>query len=253
MISVGKHPNLVISAITTSETSDLTVQFKQASEVKSRLAAMSAANVDSSKSGQTQDFKLWALKPVDWQGQTLSSDDIWKDIQKRQDLLTFILSNYMTSDKYKTVWTDAYKAVGITEANMDSFVTKADNLLKLTDAISAAFIKLMKPFVGDNGKKFYCVFPRSSAKSHFPKLRDKFLSDQPFMVPMDQPDLFAKADFTPYELGERKPGQPKGPDLSNPNKIEAAGVEASPEQEAAVANIFETADAGTENSDDLPF
>lgn len=248
MISVGKHSNIVISSISESENADLVIQFKQMAAKGGKLSRLSTVSIDSSNAGQTTDFKLWALKTLDWQGAPAGFDKIVDTIAERQELLTYIASQYMTLDKIQPVIDSVLKAVGVTDANMEKELVKADVVAKYNAALNSAFIKLLKPFIGESSKQFAVIFPRTSEKSHFPKLRSKFLSTQGFMAPMDQPELVAKLEWTKYEQGYRKgdeDGKPSGWDASNPNKLDGATLitsGATDAQLAEVADIFAVAD-----------
>jgi hypothetical protein len=245
MLQVGIYKNLVISATSlVASKKDANVKnhiitFKQASS-GSKLSRLSNATIDSSNEDSSNDFLLFGFKPEKWNGEAMTSDEVYEMIQERRDLLTYILSQYMTVDKI--AW-DLEKGTGLTDANADTKILDKDVLDKIYLNLSEQFIKMMKPFVGDNGKRFACVFPRSSAKSHFPKLRSRFLDSQGFMAPMDEPALVAKIGFTKYELE-------KG--LNNPDKVEAdsdGSSTESAEQKAQVDMLFgEETEADTDTT-----
>lgn len=251
MLQVGQYSNLVISSTVfaaskkTPAMKNLTITFKQVA-TQSRLARLNNATTDSSSDGQSNDFMLFGFKPTSWDGKQLTADEVYAQIEERRDLLTYILSQYMTTDKIK--W-DYTKGTGLTEQNENTKILEQDTLDKINENLSEQFIKMMKPFVGEGGKKFECVFPRSSAKSHFPKLRSRFLDSQGFMAPMDQPALVAKIGFTAYELE-------KG--MNNPEKIVSDAPATSEElaqQSAQIGDLFseEPAVAAADANDDLPF
>lgn len=220
MIQVGIHKNLVLKSAEKNDKGSLVITWKKGNGG----SLLDSFNSNSANSVETpeQPFIIFPPRCTNMQGEPDTTDRILGKIAEVKDPLNLILSQYTTSDKIK--W-DVFTGTGIEVENMDAKLANDDMLKKIYDNIVDQFLNMIKPFVGENGKKMRMLFIRASQAKHFPKMRTRFLDSQPFIEPMDVP--VSKLAFSKYE---------KDRGLDNPNQ--AGGETKVDEEEAKSAENF---------------
>ena len=213
MLNVGIHDNLVISKTAKNDKGTLVITVKQVSS-KNMLETLSSG---SSLESQEQQFFVYPPK-LNAEDDSVSAA---AKVAEVRDPLSLILTQYTTTDKSK--FTKMFEGTGITAENYNSKLLDPGTMTKIYTNIVDQFIDLMKPFVGDNGKKMRMLFIRQSKEKAYPRLRNKFLEQQPFIEPMDVP--VSRLAFSKYEKS-------KGLDISTPFSGTATTVS---KQEAADA------------------
>lgn len=194
MIKVGIHENLVLAKTILNDKGSLVLGFKQVSDADP-LAVFNSAAISSSSTVEN-DFLIYPPRVTDFEGNVDTQENILRKIGEVRDLLTYIMHQYMTSDKI--VW-DIFEGADVTPENLYTKIKNQDTLNLIYGNIVKQFIDAMTPFVGENGKKFRMIFVRKSKASNFPTLRRKFLDTQGFMEPMSIPAAQTKLAFTKYE------------------------------------------------------
>lgn len=152
--------------------------------------------VDTSASGFDQENRLtvYALKPTNYDGTTLTPEDFQKDNTAIREQLNLITNSYGLGN------VDFKPFEGMTQPKAVEEVITEEVLEKVSTNYFNQFLKLMEK--ADLGKEFRVVFPRKSAKSKYPGLRKKLLKDFPFMESMEVPADKSKVKFTKYEISK---------------------------------------------------
>lgn len=220
MLKVGIHENLFIHKVTKNDKSQLVIGVKKAEEVDP-LTALSSSGQSSFEPAE-QDFIPYDIKVVNF-GKVSTVKEMMGAIGEYKDPLELIASMFLTSDKRK--W-DPFVGTGITNANFNEKIVDQTVVSQIQYNINEQFINMMRPFVGDSSKKFRMIFIRQSQAKHYPKLRNRWLSSQPFIEPMDVP--VSKIKFSEYE---------KNKGLDNPNPVGGATAPSKQEAEQA-AELF---------------
>jgi F0F1-type ATP synthase delta subunit len=257
MIGVGVNAPVYVEKAEKNEKGTLTVTFKEASDAKpkSLLEQMNEGADDSGNSGGSVGLMLFP-----------PSTEYTKDGEKKivegprrvqllmdfKNQLAHILLRYVPS---KEIRFNVVKGL-VLKTDEELFVQVMDEkkYLQIYGNIVEQFIEQATKFkIFDSTKTSRLLLVRQSAEKHFGRLRDKFLTDQPFLediiVPKDKSKLLVKAGskgattlfepdadgyvpkFTDYEIG-------KG--LDNPIRSASAAdqKEATPEEHEAVEGIF---------------
>ena len=197
MLPVGKYDNVAFSATKNDKnTLVITAKVVEADSLDFNLDEVSVET----ESEKSQSFLIFPLQLKGYVDGKLVEERtvkyIVEDIKNLRTQLTFILSNYTTTDNIE--W-DLYKGSDITVDNQATSLVTAEGLRVVYDNLVEQFINQMKDFASDD-KLFRVIFVRSSKKSHYPKLRDKYLTSAPFMESMDIPEAQSKIAFTKGEV-----------------------------------------------------
>lgn len=193
MLKVGKYENVKFSA----KKNDKNTLVITASVVEDEFDL----NATGDESGeQSQNFMLFPFKMEGYEDGGLvpsrSPSLVLTDIKDTKGLLEFLLALYMPASEIE--W-DLYEGTGVTMENQKTALFNDETLTlvynNLVDQFLAQLAQVQNP-----EKLFRAVFPRTSKKSHFPKLRNKYLSTQPFAEPMDIPEEQSKVGFTDGEI-----------------------------------------------------
>lgn len=196
MLQVGIHSNVAFSA-TKNDKGTLVINAKVIEESDDFNLDEVTTETESEKAQNFLVFPLQLKGYVD--GQLVDErpvKNIVEDIKNLRTQLTFILSHYTTTDNIE--W-DLYKGSDITTENQKDALVTAAGLKVVYDNLIDQFIAQMKDFA-DDSKLFRVILVRSSKKSHYPKLRDKYLNSNPFMESMDIPESQSKIGFTKNEV-----------------------------------------------------
>ncbi len=197
MLSVGIHENLVITKTTKNDKGSLVIGVKQTGGSTNFLDNFNSEGA-SSLEQKEQDFLIFPPRlQNNATGATDTQENLLKKIAEVRDPLDAILKQYTTSNNIK--W-DIFANTGLTNENSATELPTERVLTKIYDNIVNYFIKQMQPFVGENGKKMRMIFVRQSAAKHYPKLRTKFLSGNPFIEPMTVPREASRLRFSKYEI-----------------------------------------------------
>ena len=197
MLQVGKHNNVAFSA-TKNDKGTLVINAKviEAQEEDFNLDEVTTET----ESEQAQNFLIFPLQLKGYvDGQLVEERPVKyvvEDIKNLRTMLTYILSNYTTTDNIE--W-DLYKGSDITTENQKTALVTVEGLKVVYDNLVEQFINQMKEFAHDD-KLFRIILVRSSKKSHYPKLRDKYLNTVPFMESMDIPEAQSKLAFSKSEI-----------------------------------------------------
>lgn len=220
MLKVGIHDNLVIKSTTKNTQGTLEIVVKKMTEIN----PLDALN----SSGQTNfiaeenKFLVYGPKTTSYNNVPLKHTDMLGLIAEVKDPLDHIASAYLPETKRK--W-DMWLNTGVTKDNLTTKLMEQTTVDKIYGNIVDQFIAMMTPFVGEapSIKRVRMIFPRKSPTSNFPRLRTRFLGNQPFIEPMDVPT--SKLEFSKYE-------KEKG--LDNPNPV--GGEQKVDKKEAEQAN-----------------
>ena len=196
MLNVGKHNNVAFSA-TKNEKGTLVINAKVVEEdVDFNLDEVTTET----ESEASQNFLVFPLQLKGYvDGQLVDErpvKNIVEDIKNLRTMLTYILSQYTTTDNIE--W-DLYKGSDITTENQKDALATTEGLKVVYDNLVDQFVAQMKDFA-DDSKLFRIILVRSSKKSHYPKLRDKYLNSAPFMESMDIPEAQSKLAFSKSEI-----------------------------------------------------
>lgn len=196
MLKVGIHDDLIVFATAKNEQGTLIVTVRKAKKVDP-LAALNAAG-QVSFAPEEQQFVFYSPKLTDFNNMPLSAEQVRDRIKEVKDPLDHILAVYLTVDNRK--W-DIYAGTGINLENMEQKLTDQGTVNKIYSNIVDQFINMMKPFVGEKGKKVRMLFVRKNKGSHFPRLRTRFLDNHPFIESMEVPASASKLKFdAKYEI-----------------------------------------------------
>ncbi len=212
-LPVGIHEGVKLSRVARNDKGTLIVGFKK--EETDKIAAISAGRFEP----EEQDIMIFPPQITNYGGGNSTAEEMlakWGDITNP---LEHIASQFMTKDKIK--W-DLFFGTGISTDNYDAKMTNQDTIDKIYNNIVTQFVKWMTPFTSST-KTFRVVFIRTSKAKHYPKLRTKYLTSQPFMEPMEVSP--AKVGFSKYE---------KTNGLDNPTP--AGGAMPAPKAEAEEAD-----------------
>ncbi len=206
MLKVGIHDNLVIKSTIKNEQGVLAITVKKMTEVDPLEALNSAGRISFEQ--EEQKFLIYPPRLTTRNDIPLSYKDVLNLLAEVVDPLDHIASVYTN----KPTW-DLFKNTGVNKENVAAELLKEDVVNKIYGNIVDQFIKIMTPFVsdtvGNNSKPVRMLFVRKSPLSHFPRLRTKFLGNQPFIEPMDVPA--SKLEFSKYEKERR---------LDDPNPVD---------------------------------
>lgn len=211
MIPVGIHENVRHHKATKNDKGTLVLGFVK--EVSTDLESFNSSSADSAGGTQENDFLIFGPSNLDREGKTDTTGNISNKIKELKDQLSHILLNYMPQDKIK--W-DPFKGLGITQDNIDAKLKNQSVLDQIYKNIVDQYIDMVTPFNSNVSLKFRVVFIRSSQTKHFSKLRSKFLTENPFMEPMNVSKGASKIRFTKWELDNK---------LNNPTKISTETAE----------------------------
>lgn len=197
MITVGIHQDLVLNKATKNDQGTLVIGVKEAGTIDP-LAALSATGTTKFE-GETKDFLIYPPKTTNFDGQPDTYQNNLKKIGDIKDQLEHILKAYMSTQMIK--W-DPLVGTGVTNDNMAAKLTSETVLTQVYNNVVDQFLKMIKPFVSDSGKKMRMLFIRQSKAKHYPALRKKFLDSYPFIEPMDIPAASSKLKYSAYEIKE---------------------------------------------------
>lgn len=220
-ISVGINENLVVVSTTKNDKGSLTIKVKQAGEVDP-MSALSTSGSTNFKPAE-KDFIIYPPSAKDFNQQVDTPENIMKKIAEVKDPLDHILQQYTTNSNIK--W-DPFAGTGINKSNLTTEIVKQEVVDKMYSNIVDQFISMMKPFVGENGKKLRWLLIRQSKAKHFPSLRRRFLETYPFVEPMDVP--ISKLKFSKFEVDN---GLDKGDAVTGAQNI-------TPEEKQSVNELF---------------
>ena len=193
MIKVGINENLVVSKVEKNDKGTLVLTVKEATQIDP-LAALNSAGSTNFTQGE-KDFIIYPPKTENFDGDTDTYQNILKKIAEIKDPLDLILRQYTTTANIK--W-DIFAGTAVNGQTITTELLKQSTLDKIYNNIAEQFIKMMTPFVGEEGKKMRWLFTRQSKTKHYPSLRRKFLETYPFIEPMDVPA--SKLKFSDYEV-----------------------------------------------------
>lgn len=195
MIQVGRHENLVITKTVKNDQGSLVIGVKQMTQVNP-LEALNSSGQTAFDAPQ-QDFIIYPPKSTTFQGERDTLKNLLLKVGDIKDPLDHIASIYMPAGARK--W-DLFANTGITPTtNLEEELNKQSVMDIIYNNIVNQFITMMAPFVGEGGKRVRMIFPRTSVAKHYPTLRKRYLSSQPFIESMEVPAAASKLAFSKYE------------------------------------------------------
>lgn len=195
-IRVGIHRNLVIAKTGKNEKGSLTIGVKKMVD-KNPLEMLNKSTGSTNLSAEEHEFLIYPPKTTDFNGNKFDATGLVKEIANIVDPLSHIVLLFTTSDNLK--W-DILKGTGIVAENYNEKIVQPETLAKVYNNIVDQFIAMMKPYVGEQGKRLRGVFPRQSRAKHFPALRRRFLDRQPIFESMEVPEENSRIAFSAYEI-----------------------------------------------------
>lgn len=222
MLKVGIHDNLVLKSTVKNEQGTLVINLKKMTKVDP-LAALSSAGQTSFEPEEVG-IMMYAPKVLDYNNKNRSVTDMLNLIAEVKDPLDHIASVYLTTKD--RVW-NPFVGIDINADNQEQKLTDQGTINKIYDNLVTQFIAMVKPFVGESGKRVRVLLIRQSATKHFPKFRTRYLNNQPFIESMEIPASASKLKFSEYE-------KTKG--LDSPNQ--AGGEQKVDKKEASEANAL---------------
>lgn len=199
MIKVGVNDNVVITKTTKNDQGTLVISAKQIQDIDP-LAALNNSSGSTSFDEREKDFLIYPPKNTDFNNVPLSPKQILDRIGELIDPLGHIAVQYMSKDKVK--W-NAFKGTNVSAEDGYAALQQDSTMSKIYENVVDQFIALMKPFVGETGKKMRMMFIRQSKAKHYPRLRTRFLSSYPFIEPMTIPASTSKLKFSKYEIDNK--------------------------------------------------
>lgn len=227
MIPVSIVEDIVLSKALKNDKGTLVLGMKVVTG--NLLDSLNSSTDDSASGGLENDFLFFPLQATNFDKAIDTAANNTVKIQELKDQLTHILLRFMTSDKI--TW-DILKGTGITPDNIDVKVIQQTTLDVIYANIVEQFLSMVKPFVNNTSQKSRVLLTRKSKAQHFPALRKRYLTDQPFIESMSVPKEASALKYTEWEI---KNG------YNNPNKIETAAADATDPAAADIAkSVFAT-------------
>src|SRR6185369_10647358 len=192
-IKVGINKNLQLAKATTNEKGTLVITLQEAKG--SALALLNGTGTSSKI--ETRDFMFFP-PTVEYNGAKKDGAVIMGLILELKNSLELILEQYMTSDQIK--WELTF-GLGLSEnENLEEAIRNQGIVDKIYRNLADQFLRQVKPFLGENSPKTNWIFIRKSSDSHYPKIRSRFVKDNPFVERADVPQEESKLKFTDFEI-----------------------------------------------------
>lgn len=200
MLKVGIHENLFLSKTVKNDKGTLVIGYKEAGEASGNLLdSFNEASDDTATETNEQDFLIYGPQATAKGGELDTATNNQKKVKEIKDQLTHILLNFMTKDKLK--W-NLLVGTGIDTENVNEKMVEQGVLDKMYANMVDQFISMMNDYVNQSSLLFRVIFVRQSKAKHYPVLRKRWLSSNPFMESMSIPKSASKLKFTDWEVKE---------------------------------------------------
>jgi hypothetical protein len=223
-IEVGINENVVLTKTAKNDKGTLVLGLKK-NEAVDPIAALNSSTGSTNFEQREKELLIYPPQLTDFNNQPKTGQEIMNSFKEIVDPLAQIASQYVTKDKIS--W-DTFKNTDITAENVYAEVVKPEVVKQVYNNIVDQFVRLMAPFVGENGPKMRWLLVRQSKAKHFPRLRTRFLQGNPFIEPMTIPAAASKVKFTQYEIDNG---------LNNGSEIKPQAAVSESESQA-VAKLF---------------
>lgn len=192
-IKVGINKNLQIAKVVRNEKNTLVLTLQ---EGKGSAKALLNGTGTSSRL-ETRDFMFFP-PTVEYQGAKKDSPVIMGLIIELKNSLELILEQFMTTDKIK--WELTF-GLGISDnEDIEELIKDQGVVDKIYSNLVEQFMAQVKPFVGDGSPKTNWILIRKSSDSHYPKIRNRYVKDNPFVERAEVPAEESKLKFTDFEV-----------------------------------------------------
>jgi hypothetical protein len=238
MLKVGIQENLVFEKAAINEKGTLGIVFRPAKLSDSNVVydEFSEDGVPmevTNESGNSPLLMFCPKKPgfKNKDGSDLSDDDVAdflkRDFETLSNQLTLIVGAYRSTKDLK--W-KPYIGTGLDKSNWKTEILAEDIQQKIYNNYVTQFIEVMAPFMDKDEFKIRLKLIRQSKDKHYATLPSKFISDNPFIEPMEVPAEASKVKFSKWE-------KDKGLDSGEPvNRAEADPIPETTEE--ATDDVF---------------
>ena len=233
-IGVGINENVVIKSAVINDKKRLELELvlagKEGTAKKSVFDTLLTART---AEDSTFNFKLNVFGPLLPNKPDQTNEQkiqlVGADLTKLIKQLSQILEQYMTVDKIDLETMDVQFAnTGITDgASFESRILDQDVLNRIYDNITSRFVALIAPYTGKDEFALRLKLIRQSKDKHYATIPGRFITDNPFVEPMEIPLENSRVKFTKWELDN---GLDNGTPISTASAEEkkAVGTEVNP-------------------------